>query len=47
METVYKERANGRWEYHTYSDGERYYISEAQALKMVRQGAKILDISNA
>ena len=27
METFYKERANGKWEYWTYSDGQRIYVS--------------------
>lgn len=41
-ETVFKNRANGRWEYFTYSDAQRVFISKAQADKMVDQGAKLV-----
>lgn len=42
QEKVYKERANGQWEYWTYSDGERYRITAKQAEIMIRQGAKLI-----
>lgn len=29
MQTFYRERANGRWQYWTYSDGQRYYVAPA------------------
>jgi hypothetical protein len=44
QEKVYKERANGQWEYWTYSDGERYYITAKQAEIMIRQGAKLITL---
>jgi hypothetical protein len=42
MDIIYRERANARWEYWTYSDGERIYISEKFALRWVRQGTAII-----
>lgn len=42
METVYKERANGRWECWTYSDGARVYISQSMVDTMLRQGARLV-----
>ena len=44
-DTVYKERANGRWEFWTYADGQRVLISEAFAQLMLRQGVELI-ISN-
>ena len=41
-ETIYRERANGRDEYWTYSDGARVYISKAQCERMLRQGARLV-----
>ena len=41
-DTVYKERANGRFEFWTYSDGRRVMISEVFAQLMLRQGAKLV-----
>jgi hypothetical protein len=35
MDTIYRQRANARWEYWTYSEGERYWITEAVALRWV------------
>lgn len=43
-ETVYCERANGRQEFWTYSDGHRYYISREFAMKMTRQGARLVNV---
>lgn len=46
MDTVYRERANGRWEYWTYSDGLRYRISEATALRWVAaKTARLIHVS--
>ena len=44
METIYREQSGGRWEYWTYSDGQRIRISEATARKMERQGARIIHV---
>ena len=41
-ETVYCERANGRVEFWTYSDGARCILSPAQAERMIRQGARLV-----
>lgn len=38
MDTIYKERANRRWEYWTYIDGVRYQLTEKAALSDVRRG---------
>ena len=46
MDTFYKERANGRWEYWTYSDGTRVYINGAWAERQVRRGtAKLVTVT--
>ena len=42
METIYRERANGQWEYWTYVDGVKYRIGQRQYDLMARQGAKIV-----
>jgi hypothetical protein len=44
METVYRERANGRIEHWTYSDGILVFISQRQADVMLRQGAKLVNV---
>jgi len=36
VDTIYRECANGRWEYWTYSDGLRYRISETTAMRWLR-----------
>lgn len=33
MKKLYRERANGRFEYWTYCDGQRVYLSETTALR--------------
>lgn len=45
QETVYCERANGKQEFWTYSDGQRVYINRTFAMKMVGQGAKFVKVS--
>ena len=43
MDTFYKERANGRWEYWTYDCGRRVRISAAWAEREVSRGtAKLI-----
>lgn len=43
MDTVYRQRANGRYEYWTYSDGRRYAISEKTAMSWLqKRTAKIV-----
>jgi hypothetical protein len=43
MDTIYKEHANGRWEYWTYSDGRKYAVSGVWAEKQAMRGtAKII-----
>jgi hypothetical protein len=37
-DTVYRERAGGRWQYFTYSDGSTVYVSEKWALAQERRG---------
>ena len=43
-ETVYRERANGRFEFWTYSDGQRVYLSQDLAERMERQGAILVRV---
>lgn len=45
FEKVYRERANGLWEFWTYSDSQRVYISRKQANKMISQGARIIYVN--
>ena len=39
MDTFYRERANGRWEYWTYSEGRRIPISGEWALRQIQRGS--------
>ncbi len=44
--TIYCERANGRWEYWTYSDHKRVYVSADWANKQVRRGlGRLIEIA--
>ena len=44
--TIYRERANGRWEFWTYSDGRRVYVSHAWAISQVaKQRARLVLVS--
>jgi hypothetical protein len=36
MDTIYRERANGRWEYWTYREGQRVYLSADTAERWIR-----------
>jgi hypothetical protein len=45
MTTIYKERANGRWEYWTYVDHARIYLSEKTANKEIKRGAILKEIA--
>lgn len=47
MDTFYKERANGRWEYWTYSDGRKYRINGQWAEKEVARGTAQMILVNA
>lgn len=40
--TIYRERANGRWEYWTYADGQRLYLSLAFVRR--ERGARIVNV---
>lgn len=40
METVYREKSGGRWNYWTYAEGLRVMLSAAQYEKMMNQGAR-------
>jgi hypothetical protein len=40
--TIYQERANGRNEYWTYSEGRRIYLSAASATKELNRGARLV-----
>lgn len=44
METVYRERANGRWEYWTYCDGNRVLIPKSTADHIISQGGKLVNV---
>ncbi len=38
MTKIYRERANGRWEYWLYLDGERRYLSAEAVKREERRG---------
>ena len=38
-DTVYRTFSGGRYEYHTYSEGRRTYVSESWALRGERRGS--------
>lgn len=38
MDIIYRERANGRFEYWTIIESYRYYLSEAKARRDVARG---------
>ncbi len=45
-DTIYCERANGRWEYWTYSDGRRIYVSADWANTQVRRStARMIELA--
>lgn len=44
VDTYYVERANGRNEYWTYSDGRKYRCSEKAVMKAVKQGDKLVHV---
>ncbi len=45
MDTIYVERANGRNEYWTYSDGQRVYLDASWVrLELKRKCARLIDI---
>jgi hypothetical protein len=45
MDTFYRERANGKWEYWAYSDGRRVYINSAWAEQAInRKTAKLITV---
>lgn len=44
METVYRERANGRFEYWVYSEGRRVVVSATWAIREVCRGARLINI---
>lgn len=39
-ETVYKEFSSARWNFWTYCDGIRHFISQKSFDQMIKQGAK-------
>ena len=41
-DTIYRERANGRFEYWTYSEGRKYYISKQTALRWLNAKTAIM-----
>lgn len=46
MMTIYRERANGRWEFWTYSDGDRVYVSAAFAEREAQRAtARIVEVT--
>ena len=42
MDTIYKERANGTWEYWTYAEGRKYFVSRSWAEKQIARGDKLV-----
>jgi hypothetical protein len=45
MDKIYQERANGRWEYWTYSEGQRHYIPAELAARWLAKGtAELVEV---
>jgi hypothetical protein len=45
VDTIYRERANGRWEYYTYVEGRACYVSGAWAETQAARGtARIVTV---
>lgn len=44
MQTIYRERAHGVWEYWTYFDSQRTYLSQSCASKMLRSGDRLVTV---
>ena len=45
-DTVYRDRIGGKYEYFTYSEGIKYYVSEKWVLKgLAKKNIKIIEIS--
>ena len=43
-ETIYKEFSSNRWNFWTYVDGMRIFISERNFQLMKKQGAKVVNV---
>lgn len=44
MSTIYRERSGGSWEFWTYSEGQRVFVSEAWARREAGRGARIVTV---
>lgn len=44
VDTYYVERANGRNEYWTYSEGRKFFVKEALVMKAIKQGDKLVKV---
>lgn len=45
-DAVYTERANGRQEYWTYSDGQRIYVSPTWVARQMKRGSvKLIEVT--
>ena len=42
--TIYRERANGKWEYWTYCDKQRIMLSESDVRRELGNGATVIHI---
>jgi hypothetical protein len=43
-ETIYREFSCAKWNFWTYLEGVRIFITERQFILMLRQGAKIVTV---
>jgi len=41
---IYKDRQGGRWVYWLDSDGVRWYVSEKNVAKYLRQGYRLVEL---
>jgi hypothetical protein len=41
-EIIYKEFSSNRWNFWTYVDGQRIFISERRAAALIRDGARLV-----
>jgi len=44
IQKIYCERSGGRWEYWTYVNGQRVYLREAEANRLLKIGFRLVEV---
>ncbi len=42
METIYRQRAFGRWDYWIYCDYQRLFLGQRAAKRLISEGARLV-----